>query len=211
MDMNAMESYEINEVQEVFDILRWNSPRLDDLNKHIPNYEKLFPYGTWFRGQEDTEWPLVPSVFRRNESNELIYALNEHRLIDRFKLHQAKHRTELKTAFDWLSLMQHYRYPTRILDWSENILVALYFAVLDRRETRDKSGALFVLNTFKLNFLTHKVSTHFNPDDFPCWLRAQMAEDISFKGLRHQITNERPADLPLFDKNFEEIKEIRRR
>lgn len=208
--MNTMEVYEINDVKDVFDIIKWNSPCLDDLNKHIQNYEKLFPYGTWFRGQEDADWPLVPSVFRRNESNELIYALEEHRLVDRFKLHQAKHRAELKTTFDWLSLMQHYRYPTRILDWSENILVALYFAVIDKLETRDKSGALFVLNTFKLNFLTDRFSTHFKPDDFPCWLRAQMAEDTSFKEVRHQIINERPADLSLINEMTEDTeKEIK--
>lgn len=201
-----MESYEINDVKDIFDIVRWDSPHLDDLNKYVENYEQIFPYGTWFRGQEDADWLLVPSVFRRSESNELIYALTESWLIDRFKLHQAKYRTELKITFDWLSLMQHYRYPTRILDWSENILVALYFAVLDKSETRDKPGALFVLNTFKLNYLTDKF-THLKPADLPCWLRAQMAEDVSFAEIRHQITNERPADLHLFDKMIEDSKE----
>jgi hypothetical protein len=120
--------------------------------------------------------------------------------MDRFRLNQARYRLELKTTFDWLSLMQHHRYPTRILDWSENILVALYFAVVNRPETEDKPGALFVLNTFKLNYLTENTSTHLKADDLPCWLRAQMAEDTSFTAIRHQIINERPADLPIFDR-----------
>jgi hypothetical protein len=195
-----MKDNEIKSVRGVFDILKWDSIYLGNLNKYIDGYDRIFPYGTWFRGQDDSEWQLVPSVFRKSkETKELIYAKDEPRLIDRFRLNQARHRLELKTTFDWLSLMQHYRYPTRILDWSENILVALYFAVLEKPETNDKPGALFVLNTFKLNHLTNKDFTHLNPDDLPCWLLAQIAEDPSFKSIRHQIINERPADLPIFD------------
>jgi hypothetical protein len=196
-----MEANEIKSVTEVFDIIKWDSTRLDNLNKYIDGYEKVFPYGTWFRGQDDSDWPLVPTVFRKSkESNELIYARNEPRLINRFRLNQSRYRQEFKTTFDWLSLMQHYGYPTRILDWSENVLVALYFAALDKPETRGKPGALFVLNTFKLNYLSYREFTHLKPDDLPCWLRAQTAEDPSYKAIRHQIINERPADLPVFDK-----------
>ena len=66
-----MESYEINNVKEVFDIVRWGSSHLDDLNKYIRNYERIFPYGTWFRGQENADWPLVPSVFRSKKCIDL--------------------------------------------------------------------------------------------------------------------------------------------
>lgn len=72
-----MDSYDINDVKDVLDIVKWNSPQLDDLNKYVQNYKQFFPYGTWFRGQEDATWPLVPSVFRKSVSNELIYALDE--------------------------------------------------------------------------------------------------------------------------------------
>ena len=53
--------------------------------------------------------------------------------IETFKRHAAL-LTELRVPqaddlLGWLCVMQHYRAPTRLLDWSENLLVALYFAV----------------------------------------------------------------------------------
>ena len=53
--------------------------------------------------------------------------------IEAFKRHAAL-LTELRVPetddmLGWLCVMQHYRAPTRLLEWRENLLVALYFAV----------------------------------------------------------------------------------
>ena len=54
------------------------------------------------------------------------------------------------TDFDVLVTMQHYLAPTRVLDWTENLLVALHFAVRDPdQDTED--GALWILNARRLN------------------------------------------------------------
>jgi hypothetical protein len=44
----------------------------------------------------------------------------------------------------WLTLMQHYRAPTRLLDWTESPFVALHFAIED--QVNDHDGAIWVLN-----------------------------------------------------------------
>jgi hypothetical protein len=50
----------------------------------------------------------------------------------------------------WLFLMQHYRLPTRLLDWTESILAATFFAVEDAGQER-QAGALWGLNPSELN------------------------------------------------------------
>jgi len=48
--------------------------------------------------------------------------------------------------------MQHYGVPTRLLDWSESPLVALYFVVHDKNaRLLSKDGALWVLFPLELN------------------------------------------------------------
>ena len=44
--------------------------------------------------------------------------------------------------WEWLLLMQHHSLPTRLLNWTENPLVALYFVVKESLRRRAASGAL---------------------------------------------------------------------
>lgn len=54
--------------------------------------------------------------------------------MQRFNNHEF---TEDRSAFDKLSRMQHYLAPTRLIDFSEDALTALYFAVETRTECKD--------------------------------------------------------------------------
>lgn len=194
-----MNKNEITSLSDAINIVNWDSERLSNLNARVIDYKKTFPRGTWFRGQEKSSWPRVASIFRRDDRGNLLYAATEPHLVRNFKLRYALKYNKFTTTLDWLCLMQHHKCPTRLIDWSENILVALYFAVLDNKETNKEPGALYVLNSLKLN---HQAGTGhatiLYADDFLCWLRAQLAEDTTLNALAHQLENERPADIKQF-------------
>jgi FRG domain len=109
----------------------------------------------FWRGHGDATWVLMPKVFRplSGRTRPLggrIY--DEASLIGHFVM-RAPTRTHARTPdpddyFRWLFLAQHYGLPTRLLDWTENPLVALYFAV---ENESDKDGAVWALWPGKLN------------------------------------------------------------
>ncbi|MGI2933596.1 FRG domain-containing protein [Vibrio fluvialis] len=115
---------------------------LGQLGRMNPDGQKTI----WYRGQALAEWKLLPQYVRLTEKQ------SESTLLKRFKQSAAMliANTAPKTSFDWLFLMQHYGVPTRLLDWSESPLVALYFAV-ENVDRHDEDGALWTLYPTELN------------------------------------------------------------
>jgi hypothetical protein len=100
----------------------------------------------WFRGHSDASWKLTPKLYRPE-----FLGADENEIRHEFKsraLQFIKGRVPT-TELDWYFLMQHYGAPTRLLDWTENPLAALYFAVADQDGERE--AAVWILDPTWLN------------------------------------------------------------
>lgn len=90
---------------------------------------------TFFRGLPNVEWALMPGIARSDKAPSAGWRPDvEQRLFIDFK--RTAHIFEAGMSFsdlDWLALAQHFGLPTRLLDWTDNPLVAAWFAVHDER------------------------------------------------------------------------------
>jgi hypothetical protein len=95
--------------------------------------------GYLLRGVPDAEGHLlVPSIGRPASYQKLSLAQitsKEKHGLKRFRLEGSRHVSARSDMWTWMVLARHHGLPVRLLDWTRNPLVALYFAVWD------KSGA----------------------------------------------------------------------
>ena len=154
-----------------------------------------FPFGIWFRGEPVCDHPLTPSIFRPRDG---VYFRERGMIWDAGR--RIPECSELNTHFEQLCMAQHYLIPTRLLDWTENILTALYFAVSDKMEGDKK---LYLLNAFALNKATgwkEGKSGIYESVDYGTIFRSLMAFSSSPKQWRALINR----NYPEWDWNYHE-------
>jgi len=153
------------------------------------NIEELFKYllklggnnePVACRGQADINWPLKTSLDRILDIN-ADYAsrlAEESAIIEKFRILSFEHfRNGLEEYFisgpdkiSTLSILQHYRAPTRLLDWTHSPWVALYFVAI---EHHNKDGALWWFQQKAFNYVAD-----------PRWKKYDMEQ---YRGANDQI------------------------
>jgi FRG domain len=110
---------------------------------------------SWFRGHSRMHGTLTPSIFRPAFHDAVLRTVRpalEMEMIYSFKRDAPTLSREplpdMSDELGWLYVMQHYGAPTRLLDWTENLLVALYFAVLSNDE---EDGEVWAMLPWALN------------------------------------------------------------
>jgi FRG domain len=111
----------------------------------------------FFRGHGDRTWKLQPTLLREAERRGLgrrAYVELEGDLFWEFQARaQDLHSLNLDD-WDYLFFMRHHGVYTRLLDWTEALGVAIYFAIEDHiygDGSKSSSPCIWVLNPYALN------------------------------------------------------------
>ncbi|MCU7246766.1 FRG domain-containing protein [Pseudomonas koreensis] len=152
----------------------------------IEEVKPQIPGTLWFRGQSNASHRLTPGVLRNTVSttdwmgNPIkpgqiqissgggVSGISAERLLEAFKRQARPFLNHVPANdFEWMFIAQHHGLPTRLLDWSTNALVALFFAVQHAKveegdgieaclsfltdESSEDGFAVFVIDPQKVN------------------------------------------------------------
>src|SRR5215212_1108543 len=89
-----------------------------------------------YRGIKSVQYPLIPKIGRIVPPESIgSREANEKEILRLFKERALRFLDFMpSTDWEWLAIGQQYGLPTRLLDWTENPLVACYFAVQEPSE-----------------------------------------------------------------------------
>ncbi len=129
----------------------------------------------WFRGNAKASYTLEPSIFRKVDyqyNDNQTYSDNHLREEYRFQSFMSRNYDNVtyntpQTVIEWQEVMQHFFTKTRLMDWSESLIVALEFAleafitpVKDKEiqeQRRMAQPVVWVLQPAELNKSVYKV------------------------------------------------------
>jgi hypothetical protein len=138
-------------------------------------------YHEVYRGQENICWPLLPSLCRIIKNPIELQQLEKEMIYDlQCELEKSGLSNILQTGFlngyyhrDWLMIQQaqHLGMPTKFMDWTNKLQVALFFAVFDpKNDIYDGVLWVYLVPTEKLLLDNEKsVYRKEDPFNYPEW------------------------------------------
>ena len=106
----------------------------------LPSEKQMYAARTVYRGHATHRWKLIPSFYRIAEipSTALGMSKFEEHLLAQFETQATPFLRSIPIdKLEWIALAQHHGLKTRLLDWSESPLTALFFAVNNPEYDRD--------------------------------------------------------------------------
>lgn len=143
-----------------------------------------------FRGHSDFEWKLLPKLGRQGYKGTIPKIMSEENLLNswmRYSEQLLSNRPDDK--WDALSLAQHHGLATRLLDWTKNPLIALFFASYG--EMNSKDGAVIIMNFNNESLITQGVdpfSLQYSGIYYPKGLTSRVISQRGVFSISHNPT-----------------------
>lgn len=109
--------------------------------EYIDYIQDLAKYDFILYRWQDCDKPLLPRIARDAK-----LVKHEKRLFEEFqrKSHSFLNIKE-KNEWEKLAIAQHHGIPTRLLDWTENPLIALWFACQNEEKNKENYGVVWII------------------------------------------------------------------